>query len=47
MKLKFKHQANAVPSAVDCFKGQLPDEASRRYKIDSGTLTTSWILSKA
>lgn len=40
MKLKFKHQAyqaNSVQAIVDCFKGQRPDEAARRYKIDPGT----------
>ncbi len=41
MKLKFKHQvyqANSVQAVVDCFKGQLPDDAARRYKIDPGSL---------
>lgn len=37
MKLKFKHQAyqaDSVQAVIDCFKGQLPDEAARRYRID-------------
>ncbi|MCP5802124.1 DEAD/DEAH box helicase family protein [Klebsiella pneumoniae] len=40
MKLKFKHQAyqaDSVQAVIDCFKGQLPDEAARRYRIDPGT----------
>lgn len=40
MKLKFKHQdyqADAVQAVADCFKGQLPDEAERRYRIDPGS----------
>lgn len=39
MKLKFKHQtyqANSVQAVVDCFKGQLPNDSARRYKIDPG-----------
>ncbi len=39
MKLKFKHQAYqaaSVQSVVDCFKGQLPNDAATRYRIDPG-----------
>lgn len=41
MKLKFKHQAyqaEAVQAVVDCFKGQLPNDAARHYKIDPGAV---------
>lgn len=43
MKLKFKHQAyqaEAVQAVVDCFKGQLPNDAARHYKIDPGAVAT-------
>ncbi|CAK1755208.1 type III restriction enzyme [Vibrio crassostreae] len=39
MKLKFKHQkyqADSVQAIVDCFKGQLPNDAASRYRMDPG-----------
>lgn len=39
MKLKFKHQkyqAASVQAIVDCFKGQLPNDAGSRYRMDPG-----------
>jgi len=41
MKLKFKHQpyqTASVKSVVDCFKGQLKNDAATRYRVDSGSL---------
>ena len=41
MKLQFKtqtYQTHAVQSVVDCFAGQLFDDAATRYRIDPGTV---------
>jgi type III restriction enzyme len=41
MKLKFKHQAyqaDSVQAVIDCFKGQLVNDAVSRYRIDPGKI---------
>ncbi|WP_038178653.1 type III restriction-modification system endonuclease [Vibrio rhizosphaerae] len=41
MKLQFKHQkyqAQSVQAVVECFKGQLRNDAASRYRIDPGTV---------
>lgn len=43
MKLQFKHQAyqaDSVQAVVDCFKGQLRNDAATRYRVDPGLSET-------
>ncbi|ARU58208.1 type III restriction enzyme res subunit [Oleiphilus messinensis] len=47
MRLKFKHQAYqaaSVQAVVDCFKGQLPNDAATRYRIDPGNVKDTQAL---
>lgn len=43
MKLQFKHQvyqADSVQAVMDCFKGQLRNDAATRYRVDPGLSET-------